>query len=44
MAKGNPHSAEFKTKVALAALREQETLSKLSSHYGIHSNRMVNKS
>jgi transposase-like protein len=40
MSKGSPHSAEFKAKVALSALREQETLSELSSQYGIHSNQV----
>ena len=40
MSKSSPHSAEFKAKVALAALREQETLSELSSQYGIHSNQV----
>jgi len=30
------HSAEFKTKVVLAALREDKTQSQLASEYGIH--------
>ena len=30
------HSAEFKYKVALEALKEQETLSTLSQKYGVH--------
>lgn len=29
--------SEFKAKVALAALRDDRTLSELSSHFGIHS-------
>jgi transposase len=40
MTKVVPASAEFKAKVALAALREQETLSELSQRYGIHSNQI----
>jgi transposase len=40
MPKGKPHSAEFKAKVALEALREQQTLSELSSQYGVHSNQI----
>ncbi len=40
MSKSTPPSAEFKAKVALSALREQETLSELSSQYGIHSNQV----
>ena len=30
------HSAEFKCKVALEALKEQETLATLSQKYGVH--------
>ena len=30
------HSAEFKTRVALEALKEQEPLSSLSQRYGVH--------
>ena len=30
------HSGEFKAKVALAAVKEMETVSQLASHYGVH--------
>jgi len=30
------HTAEFKTQVALAALKEQQTLNELASAYGVH--------
>lgn len=30
------HSLEFKAKVALAAIREQRTVSEIGSEYGIH--------
>ena len=36
MTKRRRHSAEFKTKVVLAALREDKTQSQLASEYGIH--------
>jgi transposase len=32
------HSAEFKAKVALAALREQETIPEIARRYGVHAN------
>jgi transposase len=34
----NKHSAEFKAKVALSAIRETESLSELSSKYGVNAN------
>lgn len=35
------HSAEFKTKVALAAFKGQKTLTELSSEYGVHTNQIT---
>lgn len=32
----NRHSADFKAKVAMAALAESKTLAELSSEYGVH--------
>lgn len=34
------HSPEFKAKVALAALREQETVGQLSRRYKVHANQI----
>jgi transposase len=34
------HSAAFKAKVALAAIREQETIPQLSKRHGVHANQI----
>lgn len=39
-AKRKRHSAKFKSTVALEALKEQKTMSEISSEYGIHSNQI----
>lgn len=38
--KRRQHSAEFKTKVALEALKEQKTLSQLCEQYELHANQI----
>jgi transposase len=34
------HSAEFKTKVALEAIKEQKTLSQICENYSLHANQI----
>jgi transposase len=35
------HTAEFKSKVALAAIRGEKTLSELAEHFDIHANQIT---
>jgi putative transposase len=35
------YSAKFKAQVALSAIREEKTLSELSSEFGIHANQII---
>ena len=39
-AKRKRYSAKFRSTVALEALKEQKTLSEISSEYGVHSNQI----
>jgi transposase len=34
--KRRQHGSAFKAKVALAAIKEEQTLSQITSHYGVH--------
>lgn len=34
------HSAEFKSKVAIEALKEQKTLSQIAEQYALHANQI----
>jgi transposase-like protein len=34
------HSAQFKSKVALEAVKEQKTMSQITSEYGLHANQI----
>jgi transposase len=38
--KRNRYAAEFKSKVALAALREEATIAEIAAKYGIHPNQV----
>ena len=40
--KRHSHSAAFKAKVALEALRQEKTIAQLSSDFGIHANLISN--
>lgn len=40
MKKRKNHSAEFKAKVSLEAIREEMTLAELSTKYGVHANQI----
>ena len=35
------YSADFKSKVALAAIKGQQTINEIASHYGVHPNQVM---
>lgn len=37
----NHYSAEFKTKVAIAAIKGEKTLNEIASYYGVHPNQVM---
>jgi len=42
MTQRNNYSAEFKTKVALAAIKGDKTINEIASVYGVHPNQVMN--
>jgi transposase-like protein len=38
----NNYSTEFKTKIALAAIKGEKTINEIASIYGIHPNQVIN--
>ncbi len=42
MTKRKRYAAEFKAKVALEAIKGEQTISELASHYGLHPNMISN--
>ncbi len=36
------HTTDFKTKVAIAAIKEQKTINELTSEYGVHASQINN--
>lgn len=37
----NHYTAEFKSKVAIAAIKEQQTINEIASSYGVHPNQVT---
>ncbi len=42
MTQKKQYSAEFKAKVALEAVKSQQTINQISSHFGVHPNQVMN--